>query len=64
MNSKQRFLIKSGELGFIVFSIQFIHFFKSILSLLINSYQVMIGINFFFDCYPFFLLYFYLKYTK
>lgn len=65
LNSKQLFLLKSGEISFIVFLIQFVNFFKFVLGFFLSSaYVFLLIINFFFDLYPFVLLFFYLRYTK
>ena len=68
LNSKQQFILRSGQISFIVFVIQAINLGKLTLSLLpINNPAfswVIIVINFLFDLYPLVLLGYYLRYTK
>lgn len=67
LNSKQKFIINSGNVSFAVFIVQLINFLKSSVISLINQSGnaeslIIIIINFLFDLYPLFFFYKYREY--
>ena len=65
LNSKQKFVIYSGILSYVVFIVQAINLVKTILELFGSIGQLeifIIVLNYIFDLYPFLLLYYYRKY--
>ena len=67
LNSKQKFIINSGNVSFAVFIVQLINFLKSLAISMINQSGnagslIIIVINFLFDLYPFFFFYKYREY--
>jgi hypothetical protein len=73
LNSKQKFIINSGNVSFAVFIVQLINFLKSLAISLINQIKdtdhsgdaeslIVIVINFLFDLYPLFFFYKYREY--
>ena len=68
LNSKQKFLIHTGRLSYIVYLIQGVNLFKTLLIGILSKWNsdsvhfIIIIINYIFDLYPFTLLFFYCRY--
>lgn len=65
MNSKQQFLIRSGNIGQILFLVQILNFFKEIMNTTLDDAKLFILIlNYLFDLYPLLILGSYIYYTR
>lgn len=68
MNSKQKFLVRSGNIGWVIFLVQLINFIKEALNASSGeayAWQIfLLIINFMFDLYPVILLVSYIYYTR
>ena len=61
LNTKQNFIIRSRNIGYIILAIQIVNFVKEVFYFLES---VSIFLNFLFDLYPLVLLWFFFQYTR